>query len=222
MCRHVRRRPGPPSRAAADQHGAHPGGRAARRCTHPAARALRDGRPGSPRASTTRSTSASGRMRTATRPGARRAVAAESTVPSPICPTSWPIGRRGVDPMAGLVAVDGGLPDHSHDGDGRPLRRPRRERRRADTGIPRDVLAPVFTLLTGVAARRHGQVAVVRALSRPQRAPDSCRLLMRPSSLTASRSSVSSAAVASILPRLNSSMSRPWTISQSPFDVVTG
>ena len=38
--------------------------------------------------------------------------------------------------------------------------------------FPEDVLAPVFMLLTGVAARRHGQVAVVRALSRPQRAPD--------------------------------------------------
>jgi len=39
--------------------------------------------------------------------------------------------------------------------------------------FPEDVLAPVFVLLTGVAARRHGQVAVIRALSRPQRAPDS-------------------------------------------------
>jgi hypothetical protein len=39
--------------------------------------------------------------------------------------------------------------------------------------FPEDVLAPVFVLLTGVAARRHGQVAVVRALSRPQRAPNS-------------------------------------------------
>jgi hypothetical protein len=38
--------------------------------------------------------------------------------------------------------------------------------------FPEGVLVPVFTLLTGVAARRHGQVAVVRALSRPQRAPD--------------------------------------------------
>ncbi len=38
--------------------------------------------------------------------------------------------------------------------------------------FPEEVLAPVFGLLTGVAARRHGQVAVVRALSRPQRAPD--------------------------------------------------
>ena len=38
--------------------------------------------------------------------------------------------------------------------------------------FPEDVLGPVFTLLTGVAARRHGQVAVVRALSRPQRAPE--------------------------------------------------
>lgn len=39
--------------------------------------------------------------------------------------------------------------------------------------FPEAVLAPVFGLLTGVAARRHGQAAVVRALSRPQRAPDS-------------------------------------------------
>ena len=39
--------------------------------------------------------------------------------------------------------------------------------------FPEDVLAPVFGLLTGVAARRHGQAAVVRVLSRPQRAPDS-------------------------------------------------
>ena len=36
---------------------------------------------------------------------------------------------------------------------------------------PDDVLEPVLALLTGVAARRHGQTAVVRALSRPQRAP---------------------------------------------------
>lgn len=39
--------------------------------------------------------------------------------------------------------------------------------------FPEAVLVPVFGLLTGVAARRHGQAAVVRALSRPQRAPDS-------------------------------------------------
>jgi hypothetical protein len=39
--------------------------------------------------------------------------------------------------------------------------------------FPESVLGPVFGLLTGVAARRHGQAAVVRALSRPQRAPDS-------------------------------------------------
>ena len=37
-----------------------------------------------------------------------------------------------------------------------------------------------------------------------------------PSSLTASRSSTSSAAEASILPRLKSSMSRPWTIEYAP------
>ena len=38
-------------------------------------------------------------------------------------------------------------------------------------GYPDAALAPVFTLLTGVAARRHGSTAVIRALSRPQRAP---------------------------------------------------
>lgn len=36
---------------------------------------------------------------------------------------------------------------------------------------PDGVMVPVLGLLTGVAARRHGQAAVVRALSRPQRAP---------------------------------------------------
>lgn len=35
------------------------------------------------------------------------------------------------------------------------------------------VLSPVLGLLTGVAVRRHGQTAVVRGLSRPQRAPAS-------------------------------------------------
>ena len=39
--------------------------------------------------------------------------------------------------------------------------------------FPDDVVTPVLALLTGVSARRHGQVAVVRALSRPQRAPES-------------------------------------------------
>jgi hypothetical protein len=39
--------------------------------------------------------------------------------------------------------------------------------------FPEAVIAPVLSLLTGVAARRHGQAAVVRALSRPQRAPAS-------------------------------------------------
>lgn len=38
---------------------------------------------------------------------------------------------------------------------------------------PGVVLGPVLDLLTGVAVRRHGQTAVVRALSRPQRAPGS-------------------------------------------------
>jgi hypothetical protein len=34
-----------------------------------------------------------------------------------------------------------------------------------------DVITPVLALLTGVAVRRHGQTALVRALARPQRAP---------------------------------------------------
>ncbi len=37
--------------------------------------------------------------------------------------------------------------------------------------FPDDVVADVLRLLTGVAVRRHGQTALVRALSRPQRAP---------------------------------------------------
>jgi len=37
---------------------------------------------------------------------------------------------------------------------------------------PEGVITPVLGLLTGVAVRRHGQAAVVRALSRPQRAPE--------------------------------------------------
>jgi hypothetical protein len=36
---------------------------------------------------------------------------------------------------------------------------------------PAQVLGPVLDLLTGVAVRRHGQTAVIRGLSRPQRAP---------------------------------------------------
>jgi mycothiol maleylpyruvate isomerase-like protein len=39
--------------------------------------------------------------------------------------------------------------------------------------FPDDVLTRVLALLTGVAVRRHGQAALVRALSRPQRAPAS-------------------------------------------------
>ena len=39
--------------------------------------------------------------------------------------------------------------------------------------FPDSVVTPVLALLSGVAVRRHGQVAVVRALSRPQRAPAS-------------------------------------------------
>ena len=38
---------------------------------------------------------------------------------------------------------------------------------------PDEVVRPVLDLLTGVAVRRHGQTAVVRGLSRPQRAPGS-------------------------------------------------
>ena len=37
---------------------------------------------------------------------------------------------------------------------------------------PDAVVTPVVGLLTGVAVRRHGQTAVVRGLSRPQRAPE--------------------------------------------------
>jgi hypothetical protein len=37
--------------------------------------------------------------------------------------------------------------------------------------FPDDVVADVLALLTGVAVRRHGQPALVRTLSRPQRAP---------------------------------------------------
>lgn len=39
--------------------------------------------------------------------------------------------------------------------------------------FPEAAVTPVLALLAGVAARRHGQAAVVRALSRPQRAPTS-------------------------------------------------
>jgi hypothetical protein len=39
--------------------------------------------------------------------------------------------------------------------------------------FPESVVTPVLALLGAVAARRHGQAAVVRALSRPQRAPSS-------------------------------------------------
>ncbi len=37
--------------------------------------------------------------------------------------------------------------------------------------FPEEVLAPVLDLLTGLAVRRHGGTALVRALTRPQRAP---------------------------------------------------
>jgi hypothetical protein len=39
--------------------------------------------------------------------------------------------------------------------------------------FPASVITPVLGLLTGVAVRRHGATAVVRGLTRPQRAPDS-------------------------------------------------
>lgn len=39
--------------------------------------------------------------------------------------------------------------------------------------FPDDLVAEVLRLLAGLAVRRHGQAAVVRALSRPQRAPES-------------------------------------------------
>jgi hypothetical protein len=38
--------------------------------------------------------------------------------------------------------------------------------------FPGDALAPVLELLTGLAVRRHGATSVIRALTRPQRAPD--------------------------------------------------
>jgi hypothetical protein len=37
--------------------------------------------------------------------------------------------------------------------------------------FPEEALVPVLGLLTGVALRRHGQVAMLRALSRRERAP---------------------------------------------------
>jgi mycothiol maleylpyruvate isomerase-like protein len=43
----------------------------------------------------------------------------------------------------------------------------------ATTTYPDDVIEPVLGLLTGVAVQRLGQTAVVRGLSRPQRAPRS-------------------------------------------------
>jgi hypothetical protein len=39
--------------------------------------------------------------------------------------------------------------------------------------FPESVVTPVLALLTAIATRRHGQAALVRALSRPQRAPAS-------------------------------------------------
>ena len=39
--------------------------------------------------------------------------------------------------------------------------------------FPRTVTRPVFMLLTALAERKHGQTAVVRALTRAERAPGS-------------------------------------------------
>jgi hypothetical protein len=39
--------------------------------------------------------------------------------------------------------------------------------------LPQAVLGPVLALLVGVSLQRHGQAAVVRALSRSERAPAS-------------------------------------------------
>ena len=39
--------------------------------------------------------------------------------------------------------------------------------------FPDDVVTPVLDLLTGLAVRRHGGTALVRVLTRPQRAPAS-------------------------------------------------
>ena len=80
--------------------------------------------------------------------------------------------RRGwCDPVAGLVAHrprPGGDPA---DGDGRPRRRPRVEHRRPDAAVPRRGRRGwPSTCSPQVAVDRHGQAAVVRALSRPQRA----------------------------------------------------
>jgi hypothetical protein len=44
---------------------------------------------------------------------------------------------------------------------------------RATPEFPDEVVAPVLDLLTALSLGRHGQTAVLRALSRPQRAPDS-------------------------------------------------
>lgn len=43
--------------------------------------------------------------------------------------------------------------------------------------LPAPVLDPVLALLTGLAVRRHGQPAVLRALSRAERAPDAINAL---------------------------------------------
>ena len=39
--------------------------------------------------------------------------------------------------------------------------------------FPDEVVSPVLDLLTGLAVRRHGATALVRTLTRPQRAPGS-------------------------------------------------
>ena len=84
------------------------------------------------------------------------------------------VRRSGPDPLAGLVAHGSRLAGDPGDGDGRPRRRPGRERRVCrHRSSPTTCSSPVLDLLTRVAVRRHGQAAVVRALSRPQRAPAS-------------------------------------------------
>jgi len=65
-----------------------------------------------------------------------------------------------------------------------------------------------------------GSVATVTGL--PITTDPTARAQISPRALTASRSSASSATEASILPRENSSMSSPWTISHDPPLDVTG
>ena len=86
----------------------------------------------------------------------------------------------GVGPWQGAWPVDDRYdPQLLADGDARNVvdryRYWRLEAIVADLDTPRfpdDALAPVLDLLTGLAVRRHGATSVVRALARPQRAPD--------------------------------------------------